>query len=493
MPARIPITPPFRIGRREGFDLCLDCRNVSGLHAELLLEDDQLKVEDLNSTNGTFVNGKKIQQKTVLYDGDTLQFGQPSFTVANANKQSGPMPTIMIDDAAAPPPETTEDRFARLLVNGVVPYFQPVFDITGEPNTRIGYEVLGRSRLFGLKTPDQMFAIATDLEKESELSRALRMRGIEAAENTLASEIKLFVNTHPSELDCDEIQLSLAQIREKYPDRQIMLELPEMVLYEPEEYSKVFETARNLKVKLVLHDFGAGQIRLTELHRMNPDIIKFDCALTQGIDSANRTRQRLISAMVTMSKELGITPMAEYVESESEHKVLRQIGFMLAQGFFYGHPASIEDIKVVDSKETLDKANQTPYRPIVSLKSNEGLASATKASEALASDDHSNEVIYKDAQWILKQDPETLTLQLMFTSKLEGAKKFVAQQEQQGEYAIYRKWSSKREWYVVIFGVYTDRSKAKSDSTLFGGTAHTTWVRKMAEIHTEVHSIEEAD
>jgi EAL domain-containing protein (putative c-di-GMP-specific phosphodiesterase class I) len=491
MPPRIPVTPPFRIGRREGFDLCLNCRNVSGLHAELIVEGDQLKVEDLNSTNGTFVNGEKIREKTVLKDGDTIQFGKPIFTVSNTDQQR-PMPTIMLGEDAEATQETTEDRFARLLAEGVVPHFQPIVDIVAEPNIPVAYEVLGRSRLFGLKTPEQMFAVATDLEKEAELSRALRIRGIEAAESTLKPGVKLFVNTHPAELDCEEIKRSLEQIRSKFPARQIMLELPEMVLYAPEEYDKVFRVARELKVRLVLHDFGAGQIQLTELHRMNPDIIKFDCALTQGIDGANRSRQSLVSAMVKMTKELGITPMAEYVESESEHKVLKQLGFQLAQGYFYGRPTAIEDIKVVDSKETVSKANKKPQRPLASLKNEDATFEvAVKAIQTEA--EESIKVDHKDSQWILQQDPETLTLQLMFTSKLDGAKSFVAQQEQPGDYAIYRKWSSKREWYVVIYGIYKDRAEAKADTTFFSGTAHTTWIRKMSEIHTEVHSVEDAD
>ena len=88
IPPRIVITPPFRIGRREGFDLCLSCRNVSGLHAELLHEYGQLWVEDLNSTNGTFVNGAIIRKKTSLKSGDTVQIGQTIFTIECVESES---------------------------------------------------------------------------------------------------------------------------------------------------------------------------------------------------------------------------------------------------------------------------------------------------------------------------------------------------------------------------------------------------------------------
>jgi len=507
LPPRVAITPPFRIGRREGFDLCLSCRNVSGLHAELVEEHGELFVEDLNSTNGTFLNGKKIQSKTMLKNGDSLQVGQSYFTVSCPQKNKAPMRTFLLGDEEETPQETTEDRFARLLVDGVVPFFQPVFNIAGEKKRQIGYEVLGRSRLFGLRTPDQMFGVATDLEKESELSRTLRTRGIEAAESHFPSGIKLFVNTHPSELDHNEIKHSLEQIRARYPTREIMLELPELVLYSADEYQNVFQVARDQRVRLVLHDFGAGQIRLTELSKMNPAVVKFDCALIQGIDGANHGRQKLVSAMVKMITELGITPMAEYVETKGEHETLKQLGFELAQGYFYGRPTSIEELEDVDvdSEETAAKANRTPERPLASLNnlmdsSTEKPGSQEVSRSALPSSlpasppvDESANDSQLDAQWLLEQDPESLTLQLMFTAKQENATEFVAQQTVSGDYTIYRKWSSNRDWYVVVFGVYEDRAIAKSDVELFEDSKHSTWVRKMADIHEEVRSVDNAN
>jgi len=345
LPARTAITPPFRIGRREGFDLCLGCRNISGLHAELLEEDGQLWLDDLNSTNGSFVNGIRIREKTMLQNGDSVQFGSMKFSVVSVSSRGQTATCVMDDNNADEVPESTEEKFQRLLREGVVPYFQPIFNITESERQKVGYEVLGRSRLFGLNTPDQMFAAATDFEMESLLSRVLRLRGMEAAESELPKDQLLFVNTHPAEIECDDIQVSMKEIRKKFPSRPIMLELPEQVLYIPETFADMCSTLKDLDVQLVLHDFGAGQIQLAELSELEPDVVKFDCALTQGVDKAGKKRQRLVSAMVKMATELGITPMAEYVETESEHETLKQLGFVLVQGFHYGHPASIESLE----------------------------------------------------------------------------------------------------------------------------------------------------
>lgn len=506
IPPRVTITSPFRVGRREGFDLCLSCRNVSGLHAELFQENGQLWIEDLNSTNGTFVNGARIRQKLSLKDGDTVQFGQSAFTIVCLSDDSDAA-LINTDKpavAAAPAPQSTEERFELLLENGVTPYFQPIYNIAGDSKERIGYEVLGRSRLFGLNTPDQMFAIATDLDKESELSRTLRQRGIEAAETNFSADMMLFVNTHPSEMDCEEILNSLKEIRSNFPKRQIMLELPEQVLYTPEDYCELISVVKDLGVKLVLHDFGAGQIRLAELAEFAPDVVKFDCALLQGIDKADEKRRRLVSAMVKMVAELGITPMAEYVETEAEHATLKELGFELVQGFYYGHPADIEAlVDGPDSSESAAKANKAmPSRPAQKLKELEALSAAESTKEiprhstfvkpSVAGAGNSA-VTYKDAQWILDQDDSKFTLQLMFSASKQEAESFVAERSQPGEYAIYRKWSSNHEWHVVVFGIFENRLAAQSEIEQFEGTGHSSWIRQLTAVKEEIHSIDNID
>ena len=174
---KIPLNAPFRVGRKEGFDLCLSSRHVSGLHAEIVEENGSFWIDDLNSTNGTFVNGERIRSRTKLNHNDTLQFGEPTFSFISGSAARFPEATICCKADTAVP-ESSEERFQRLLREGVVPNFQPIFNIYGDAKQLVGYEVLGRSRLFGLSTPDQMFAAATDLEMEAELSPFLRLRGI---------------------------------------------------------------------------------------------------------------------------------------------------------------------------------------------------------------------------------------------------------------------------------------------------------------------------
>ena len=74
---------PFVIGKkREEVDYVLEDRSVSRIHARILEEEGRIYLEDLNSTNGTFKNGLRMQpyEKRRLEKGDELRFGKAEYT-----------------------------------------------------------------------------------------------------------------------------------------------------------------------------------------------------------------------------------------------------------------------------------------------------------------------------------------------------------------------------------------------------------------------------
>jgi pSer/pThr/pTyr-binding forkhead associated (FHA) protein len=69
------------VGRATGADFIVDAALVSRLHCRLTASDDGLEVVDLSSTNGTFVNDKRVA-KASLASGDRLRVGRVELTVA---------------------------------------------------------------------------------------------------------------------------------------------------------------------------------------------------------------------------------------------------------------------------------------------------------------------------------------------------------------------------------------------------------------------------
>jgi EAL domain-containing protein (putative c-di-GMP-specific phosphodiesterase class I) len=322
------------IGRRHSCNLTIPCPAVSGIHAELTVDGDDLYVTDLGSTNGTFVNGVRITQRCRVKDGDLIQFAEVVFR-ARMDEQPYSIQTILNDSTDR---ALALIQFDKLMSNRAFwPHYQPIVELSNRAT--IGYELLGRSQLFGLGNPQAMFSAAAMLNMEAELSRLLRFEGT-CTSDRLPSNPILFVNTHPAELfDPVRLESSLRDLREAAPQRQIVLEIHEAAVTKLEQMRSLQAALQELNIGLAYDDFGAGQARLVELAEVPPDYLKFDICLIRDIHRATADRQRMLKSLVDMVTDLGIAALAEGVETADEHEACQQLGFSLGQGFYYGKPA----------------------------------------------------------------------------------------------------------------------------------------------------------
>jgi len=83
----------INVGRVQGNDLMLPKGNVSKRHARLLFRDGRFIVTDLKSTNGTYVNGRKIAQATIVREGDKIYIGDFVMRIEMAGSLGGPSPS----------------------------------------------------------------------------------------------------------------------------------------------------------------------------------------------------------------------------------------------------------------------------------------------------------------------------------------------------------------------------------------------------------------
>lgn len=81
------------VGRQDGCQLQIRSSQVSRKHCELFERDGQLVVKDLGSSNGTFVNGRKVEGEQPLRDGDELSIGGVTFRVAGGEAGASPADT----------------------------------------------------------------------------------------------------------------------------------------------------------------------------------------------------------------------------------------------------------------------------------------------------------------------------------------------------------------------------------------------------------------
>ena len=162
---------PFTMGRNESCDYQILSSRVSREHAEIVREEGLLRVRDLHSTNGTFVNGQRIEEHR-LADGDLVVIADVHFsfrtnrdaearkTVTQVMDHHGEGGGEREDDAAADLINTVRRMHETLLHRATRNRFQPIHDLM--ENRCIGYEAIPRPQLPGEASQPQQVLEATD-------------------------------------------------------------------------------------------------------------------------------------------------------------------------------------------------------------------------------------------------------------------------------------------------------------------------------------------
>jgi len=113
-------------------------------------------------------------------------------------------------------------------------------------------------------------------------------------------------------------------------------------------------------VTIALDDFGAGYASIGYLRELHFDQIKLDGALVtaaqQGTDG-----QRLLRAVIGLCEILGVSSVAEHVESEELLKILIELGCSAGQGFWLHPPASGEIVSQL-SRISADLLESVPAK-----------------------------------------------------------------------------------------------------------------------------------
>lgn len=341
-------TTPFRIGRRPELELSLNSSVVSGCHAELVEMAGVLCIRDSNSTNGTFVNGKRIHGDTLLAEGDWIEIGDIHLKVDSTRPKEVVTPvseaglfqkTCLFDNleklqAARGLIELIEHRSLQAC-------FQPIHNLSdGDIH---GYEYLARSGVEGVANPGLMFGAAEEAGREVELSLLCRELGVEHS-ICLPGRLPLFLNTHPNEPLLEVVVPQLQDLRQKYPTRPLVLEIHEAAITEPGLVRNVRAALKEIDVQLAFDDFGSGQARIRELICAPSDYIKFDAALIHDLQDVSKEQFELFRSIVAGVRAEGAITVAEGVETQQMIDICTQIGFDLLQGYALSRPAIMQPV-----------------------------------------------------------------------------------------------------------------------------------------------------
>lgn len=343
---RIPLNPlPFRIGRSSSTQFVIASYQVSKEHAEIFRVGDQYRIRDLNSTNGTFINGYRITEAPIT-DDDIFHVAHEEFRFVAVSEEVSDAPQnteILGGKVPVSIARTTQHLQEMIRKQWVRMLFQPIVRL--ESREVFGYEALARGMHSDLSAnPAELLALAERCNMLCPLSQLFRHMAVQDSVQ-LPGDKFLFVNLHPAETNREGFVESLRDLQEIAPaHRQIVLELHENVVCDMNVLRGLRKQIKDLGMQVAYDDFGAGQARFLELTELPPDFVKLDMRLIRRIDQAG-ARHNLIRALTKSSIDLGVQVIAEGVETPEEADACHDLGCHLGQGFFFGLPKAAAHLK----------------------------------------------------------------------------------------------------------------------------------------------------
>ena len=221
-----------------------------------------------------------------------------------------------------------EQRIRHALDDDVVhAVFQPICTLAG---STVGAEALARFRGPPSRGPVRWFAEA----EEVGLLRELELAAVRAALDALPSlpeQIFLSVNVSPATIATPAFLNLIAGS----DGGRVVVEITEHArIHDYESLREALQAVRGFGARVAIDDAGAGFASLRHILRLEPEFIKLDRTLIDGIE-ADRSRQALAAGLISFAEKIDATIVAEGIERSGEVERLAELGVRFGQGYFF--------------------------------------------------------------------------------------------------------------------------------------------------------------
>ncbi len=134
---------------------------------------------------------------------------------------------------------------------------------------------------------------------------------------------------------------------------KITVEITESTaMHDPDRTLVVLNEMHDRGLHLAIDDFGTGYSSLSRLRHMPVDVLKIDRSFVRNVDG-DRDAASMVSAMIALASNLGMTALAEGIETVGEWNFLRDRGCELGQGFHFARPMTGADILALHRRSSL--------------------------------------------------------------------------------------------------------------------------------------------
>src|SRR5580658_8687832 len=225
------------------------------------------------------------------------------------------------------------------------PYFQPLVELRTGHLT--GFEVLARWKHAdaGMIMPEAFIPLA---EKDGWIGALTHqmMRKAFTSALSLPSSLQLSINISPIQLRDPSLPSQIEHVSKLtgFPLNRLMVEITESALNDNLEQARLIaEELKELGCKLALDDFGTGYSSLLHLQSLPFDELKVDRSFVTSM-VWQRGSRKIVAAVVGLGQSLGLTTVAEGVETQEKAEMLMWLGCDIGQGWLFGKPEPAESL-----------------------------------------------------------------------------------------------------------------------------------------------------
>ncbi|MEE9414355.1 MAG: EAL domain-containing protein [Acidimicrobiales bacterium] len=355
-----------RLGGDEFVVLCRDVeedKNVLALARRIvdIIEEENFvlgseRVSVTVSIGAAFSDNIAQQPEMILREADMAMYR------AKANGRA----RIEVYDSAVRSQAVGRQRLAQELADGIdrgeiFLDYQPIVELaTGRIS---GVEGLARWQHpeHGLLSPARFI----DLAEETGLIVPLGKRVLDEAVRDLSRitqfpDLKIAVNLSPRQLANHNIATTVSAVLDRYgvAAERLTLEITESMLMEDANGSvTTLQGLRDLGIRLAIDDFGTGYSSLSYLRWFPVQTLKIDKSFVQAIEEDDADLL-IVKSIIGLADGLGMSTVAEGIESAGQLRKLQEIGCESGQGYFLARPMPFHElVELLESDRCLAHAN----------------------------------------------------------------------------------------------------------------------------------------
>lgn len=156
--------------------------------------------------------------------------------------------------------------------------------------------------------------------------------------------VRVAINLSPSQLHSGDLAHSVAALLESTGLTPSLLEIEvteDILLHDEDRVLAMFKRIQELGVRILFDDFGTGYASLSYLKKFPLDGLKIDRSFVFGL-LANSDDAAIVNSTIGLSKQLGLTVVAEGIENKATADFLVSMGCEEGQGYFFGRPMPAE-------------------------------------------------------------------------------------------------------------------------------------------------------